>query len=354
MVGESYLSINCLNLNLRKMKKLFITFFTGAILFTSCTKVDIKETFAAETDSDNPLEAPAERRCAADEVLQQELKADPGLRKRMQDIEDFTTRYSKIKVYQRLSGDSMIIPVVVNVLYKTAAENISLAQIESQIAVLNEDFRGNNADITKVPTLFSTVKAGDTRIRFELDQVVRKSTNKKSWSTNNAMKKSSLGGIDPTSPTTNLNMWACNMGGGILGYAQFPGGSASTDGVVILSSAFGSRPKVISSGSSGYFISTYDLGRTATHEVGHWLNLRHIWGDATCGNDQVGDTPLHTSANYNCPAAGIKSTCSGTPVMMTMNYMDYTADACMYMFSAGQKTRMEATYALGGPRATLR
>jgi hypothetical protein len=80
------------------------------------------------------------------------------------------------------------------------------------------------------------------------------------------------------------------------------------------------------------------------------MNLRHIWGDANCGNDQVGDTPLHNTANYGCPAAGHKSTCTGTPVEMTMNYMDYTDDACMYMFSAGQKTRMLAVFASGGPR----
>jgi hypothetical protein len=163
------------------------------------------------------------------------------------------------------------------------------------------------------------------------------------------MKKSPAG-IAPTSPTTKLNLWVCTMGGGILGYAQFPGGNSATDGVVILNKAFGSRAKY----AAGYYTTTYDLGRTASHEVGHWFNLRHIWGDATCGNDLVGDTPLHTTANYGCPAANIKSTCTGTPVMMTMNYMDYTDDACMYMFSTGQKTRMQATYAVGGPRATFR
>ena len=80
----------------------------------------------------------------------------------------------------------------------------------------------------------------------------------------------------------------------------------------------------------------------------------HTQGDANCGNYQVGDTPLHNTANYGCPGVNTKSTCTGTPVMMTMNYMDYTDDACMYMFSAGQKTRMQATYAVGGPRAGFR
>ncbi len=155
------------------------------------------------------------------------------------------------------------------------------------------------------------------------------------------MKKSSQGGINPTSPTTKLNMWVCNMGGGILGYAQFPGGSSSTDGVVVDDNAFG---------NTGTVTSPYHKGRTATHEVGHWLNLRHIWGDATCGSDLVSDTPTHNTANYGCPGYPHYSTCSGSPVEMTMNYMDYTYDACMYMFSTGQKTRMKAVFAPGGPR----
>ena len=138
-----------------------------------------------------------------------------------------------------------------------------------------------------------------------------------------------------------MNMWVCNLAGGYLGYAQFPGGSSATDGVVIDDNAFG---------TTGSATVPFDKGRTATHEVGHWLNLRHIWGDATCGNDQVEDTPLHNTYNFGCPAAGHKSTCTDTPLEMTMNYMDYTDDACMYMFSGGQRTRMLAVFASGGPR----
>lgn len=329
------------------MKKLLLYLISGGLIFTSCTKTDFNDPVAADDDI---MQAPTQRKCASYEVLEAQLKADPTLKQRMNDIETFTEKFSRTPYLNRLSGDTMVIPVVVNVVYKTSAENISLAQIQSQIDVLNEDFGGKNADVTKIPTIFSTVKSGDTKVRFVLDQVIRKSTTKKSWSTNDAVKKTAQGGISPTSPTTKLNLWACTLGNGILGYAQFPGGSSATDGVVILNSAFGSRTKY----PGGYYINTYDLGRTATHEVGHWLNLRHIWGDATCGNDQVGDTPLHTGANYGCPASGVKSTCTGNPVMMTMNYMDYTNDACMYMFSAGQKTRMQATWAVGGPRASFR
>jgi hypothetical protein len=160
------------------------------------------------------------------------------------------------------------------------------------------------------------------------------------------MKNSKRGGINPTSPQEYLNIWVCNLGNGILGYAQFPGGSWSTDGVVILTSAFGTP-------STGADAAPYNLGRTATHEVGHYLNLRHIWGDATCGSDLVDDTPTHNTANYGCPAAGHKSTCTGTPVEMTMNYMDYTDDACMFMFSKKQVDRMMAVFLSGAPRATM-
>jgi hypothetical protein len=217
---------------------------------------------------------------------------------------------------------------------------VSVAQIQSQIDVLNKDFSATNSDYNLTST-YNSVKSGDVNVRFVLDVVNRKSTNKKSWGLNDGMKKSSQGGINPSNPTTKLNMWVCNLSGGYLGYAQFPGGSSATDGVVIDDNAFG---------TTGSAAAPFDKGRTATHEVGHWMNLRHIWGDATCGNDQVGDTPQHNTANYGCPAAGHKSTCSGTPVEMTMNYMDYTDDACMYMFSAGQKTRMLAVFASGGPR----
>jgi hypothetical protein len=84
----------------------------------------------------------------------------------------------------------------------------------------------------------------------------------------------------------------------------------------------------------------YNLGRTMTHEVGHCLGLRHIWGDANCGSDFVDDTPLHNSANFGCPAEGHLSTCTGTPLEMWMNYMDYTDDRCMYFMSDGQVSRM--------------
>lgn len=279
----------------------------------------------------------AHRGCATHDVLLNKLSEDPKLAIKMNEIESFT---QEVLREGRLVNGKIEIPVVVNVLYKTNAQNISLAQIQSQIDVLNKDFNATNSDFNNVPSIFSGVKA-NVGISFVLDAVYRKKTNKTSWSTNDAMKKSTQGGINPTSPTTKLNLWVCNLGGGILGYAQFPGGSSATDGVVIDDNAMG---------TTGTASAPFNLGRTATHEVGHWMNLRHIWGDASCGSDLVSDTPTHNTANYGCPSFPHYSTCSGSPVEMTMNYMDYTNDSCMYMFSNGQKSRMLAIFAAGGAR----
>lgn len=324
------------------MKKTLVLLACGFLFVTGCKK-------ASGPDNNLPAEeenfSATGRRCAANDVLENQLQSDPSLRQRMDAIEEFTQRFKNNLTAETLnSSGEMIVPVVVNVLYSNNAENISAAQIQSQIDIMNEDFNGMNPDVNTTTT-YQSVKAGDTKIRFVLSNVVRKSTTVTSWGTNDAMKKSSQGGIDPTSPATTLNMWVCTMGGGILGYAQFPGGNPATDGVVILNRAFG---------NTGTAAAPFDKGRTATHEIGHYFNLRHIWGDRRCGDDYVGDTPGHDGANYGCPAPNITSKCAGKPIEMTMNYMDYTDDACMYMFSAGQRTRMNATYATGGPRASLR
>jgi hypothetical protein len=294
------------------------------------------------TDATAPTtSAIARRGCASQEVLAQQLAADPTLAIRMNQIEAFTEKAQLSN--SRLVNGKIVIPIVVNVLYRTAAENISDAQIQSQIDVLNDDFTAANADFGSIPTLFAGV-AANVDITFELVSIKRKATTKSSWGTRDAMKKTKQGGLDPTTPTTTLNLWACTIGGGILGYAQFPGGSSATDGVVCDSKYFGVTPN---SGSA----YPYNLGRTASHEVGHWMNLRHIWGDATCGSDLVSDTPTHNTANYGVPAYPHLSTCPGTPVEMTMNYMDYTDDRGMYMFTNGQKTRMSALFVSGGARA---
>jgi len=314
------------------MKKIIVCLVTATLLF-SCQN-DQNETADLETN------AITRRGCASQEVLEANMKADPTLAIRMNEIETFTKNRM---LTGKLVNGKIQIPVIVNVLYRTAAQNISDAQIQSQIDVLNKDFNAANSDYNNVPPLFSGVKA-NVEISFVLEKINRKSTTKSSWGTNDAMKKTAQGGIAPTSPTTKLNLWSCRIGGGILGYAQFPGGPSSTDGVVIDSQYFG---------LSGSANAPFNLGRTGTHEVGHWMNLRHIWGDANCGSDLVADTPTHNEENYGTPAFPHYSTCSGTPVEMTMNYMDYTNDNAMYMFTLGQKNRMAAIFASGGPRAAF-
>ncbi|PJJ08230.1 pregnancy-associated plasma protein-A [Flavobacterium sp. 1] len=314
------------------MKKLILS-ATAVLLLFSCQN--------DQNETANETNAVTQRKCASQDVLEAQLKADPTLAIRMNQIEAFTQNAILTK---RLVNGKIEIPVVVNVLYRTAAENISATQIQSQIDVLNKDYNALNSDYNSVPALFAGVKAS-VGITFVLDQVVRKSTTKTSWGTNDAMKKTSTGGLAPISPTTKLNMWVCTIGSDILGYAQFPGGASATDGVAIDSRFFG---------LSGSANAPFNLGRTATHEVGHWMNLRHIWGDATCGSDLVSDTPTHNDKNFGSPTYPHYSTCSGTPVEMTMNYMDYTDDNAMYMFSAGQKSRISAIFLSGGSRASFR
>ncbi|HEY0067674.1 MAG TPA: zinc metalloprotease [Flavisolibacter sp.] len=318
------------------MKKSFLSGLAALLLFgMSCQKQD-------KTSENTQEPETADRKCASQEVLDAQLAADPSRAARMDEIEAFTRRYMADQG-QSARTNAISIPVVVHVVYNTASQNISDAQIQSQIAVLNEDFNLANADHSLVPSHFAGVKA-NVGIQFTLDRVIRKATSKRSFGTNDAIKKSSLGGSDAVDPSNYLNIWVGNLSNGLLGYAQFPGGPAATDGVVCLYSAFG---------RTGTLVANYNKGRTATHEVGHWLNLRHIWGDATCGNDLVGDTPVHNTSNGGCPSADHRSTCTGTPLEMWMNYMDYTYDACMYMFTTGQSTRMNAVFAAGGPRASF-
>ncbi|MFM7822957.1 MAG: M43 family zinc metalloprotease, partial [Bacteroidota bacterium] len=262
-----------------KLTKIMLAAFAVSALFVSCSK---EEESTNNSASNEIQQEPSERQCASMEVLNRQLAEDPGLAARMAEIDRIA---NEVVAGQRLLPDGTIeIPLVFNVLYKSTAQNISLTQLQSQIDILNQDYGATNADYNNTPSIFQGVRSGNTGIRFVLDQVIRKSTTKTSWQTNDDMKKSTKGGLNPTSPTTKLNIWVCNLSNNILGYAQFPGGSSATDGVVLDDNCVGVA-------SLNY--TAYNKGRTATHEVGHWLNLRHIRGDATCGSDLVSDTPSH-------------------------------------------------------------
>src|SRR5215210_1666168 len=153
-------------------------------------------------------------------------------------------------------------------------------------------------------------------------------------------KSAETGGVDPWDPDRFANAWVCNLAGGLLGYAQFPGGPPEIDGVVILNTAFG---------ATGTAARPYNGGQTATHEFGHYLNLYHIWHpDNTCSDgDEVADTPNQAGPNFTAPAFPHVTCDNGPNGDMFMNYMDYVEDADMFMFTPQQAARMLAT--LQGP-----
>jgi len=282
------------------------------------------------------------RSCGAMAAHMMLLETYPAFRANQMRLEAATDRL-------RSSGKELVaapitIKTIVHVVYKLAAQNISDAQINSQMAVLNKDFTATNTDKTKVPTPFKGL-VSNTQVKFQLVKVTRTQTTKNSFTFDDGVKKAATGGIAPIDPKKNLNMWVCALGGGLLGYAQFPGGPLATDGVVINYQAFGTM---------GTAASPFNKGRSATHEIGHYLNLRHIWADtADCsGSDTVADTPNAAGPNFGKPHFPHVTCNNGPNGDMFMNYMDYTDDDSMFMFSAGQVVRMRAT--LAGPRAGLK
>ena len=239
------------------------------------------------------------------------------------------------------AAELITLPVVVHVVYRTDEENVSDAQVASQIEALNRDFRALNEDVSAVPQPWTSL-VGDALIEFVLQDTTRTQTDVESFGADDTVKSPDTGGIAPVDG--KLNMWCCALGQGLLGYAQFPGGPPETDGVVILNTAFG---------TTGTVQAPFDLGRTAVHEVGHWLGLRHIWGDMNdcTGDDFVADTPKARQANTGKPTWPHITCNNGPNGDMFMNYMDYTDDDAMFMFTVGQIARMNAT--LGGPRNDL-
>ncbi|MBX2845350.1 MAG: zinc metalloprotease [Saprospiraceae bacterium] len=349
------------------MKKLFLFAFAIA-LFGACqdSETDFTDPEATLRMADDFTPPGLQgKNCASMGVLDRQIAANPDRFEKLQAIEAHTQRFINAKPGNGNGNGNggggnggggngggggeeptpfegvVTIPVVVHVIYSNSNENISAGQIQSQMDVLNDDFRALNSDVGQVPAEFAGLVA-DAEINFVLDQVIRVPSNTTSWGTNDAMKFSSNGGSDVVDPANKLNMWVCNIGGGILGYAQFPGGNSATDGVVMSPQYFG---------TTGYVSAPFDGGRTTTHEVGHWLNLRHIWGDGRCNRDDfVSDTPTSDRPNYGCPAYPVRHCRSND---MSMNYMDYVDDACMYMFSNGQKDRMRALFAAGGARESF-
>jgi Pregnancy-associated plasma protein-A len=293
------------------------------------------------------------RRCAAMDVHYRFLREYPPYIEARNRIQNSTLDVQRRR-RTPARRDTVQIPVVVHVVSNTPQQNISDDQINSQIEVLNRDFRKLNPDKSQVPAVWQGLVA-DARVEFSLatsdpnglptSGITRRQTTVLGFSDDDAVKFDATGGTDAWPSDRYLNMWVCELAFGLLGYAQFPGGPPETDGVVITHSAFG---------TTGTASPPFHLGRTATHEIGHWLNLYHIWGDdgSGCfGSDEVDDTPNQGGGNLGCPTFPNLSCDNAPNGDMFMNYMDYVDDPCMVMFTLGQAVRMEAC--LEGPRSSF-
>lgn len=288
------------------------------------------------------------RNCGTVSHLEYQKKNIPGLADKIIQQEINISKGVKSYKSQHKGAQVTYIPVVFHVIYSSSINNISDAQIQSQLDILNQDFRRMNSDTAITPADFKPI-AADVEVEFCFahqdpdgnwtDGVTRTQTSKSVFEMNtDDAKFTSQGGHDAWDATKYLNIWIVPMisdngSFGILGYTQWPGGNWSTDGVVIGYNYIG---------NIGAAAAPFDLGRTATHEIGHWLGLSHIWGDdngACWGSDDIDDTPNQAAYNFYCPSHPSIS-CSNEGDMF-MNYMDYTDDSCMNIFTQGQKARIK-------------
>lgn len=321
-----------------------------------------------------------------DDIIKQKLESKyPGYKQNVQN----TFNEIEQKAGAIRSNDPYTVNVVIHVLYKNADENLPDSVINSQMDVLNEDYNRLNPDTANLRSVFHQI-AGSTNIHFNLAQVIRKSTTVDfsidlfGGGMPNEMKWDSLGGSSAVDPAHYLNLWICKIqplmifgqpAGQVLGFAfppanmsNWPAGQSAPvpgeDGVVIDFRCIGrNNPNPISADGTNTLVI---LGRTPSHEVGHYLGLRHIWGDGggfggggnNCtGNDGIADTPkADNQSNFDCDTT--KNTCVDTLAWTSAdapdlieNYMDYSAEACMNMFTQGQAAHMRAS--LEGPRSGL-
>ncbi|MEI6766553.1 MAG: T9SS type A sorting domain-containing protein [Bacteroidota bacterium] len=294
--------------------------------------------------------AQAQRKCGTMEHLQMQIQQDPSLESQMQAYEAQIEQWINDHQNEINASKAVItIPVVVHVVYSTTAQNITDARVAEQIAILNRDYAGLNTH--SMYGFASTLKI-NTELQFCLAQrkpdgtatngVERRQTTVSSFSTNDYVKLYSKGGLDAWDPTKYMNIWVCNLGGGLCGYAQFPtSGVNSTFGVVINYQYFGQTDAV----------APYNLGGTTSHEIGHCFNLYHIWGDdgtACTGTDYCADVPNQAGPNYGVPVYPHVTCTNGTNGDMFINFMDYSDDIAYANFTPNQKARIQACFASGG------
>lgn len=290
-------------------------------------------------------------RCATVAVLQNALERNPALKtnfeRSLQDVRQATVLRKQSTL--RENGEPMYVPVVFHIVLQNP-NLVTDAQVLAQLDSLNKDFAGINADSTKIPAAFKAL-FGKGRIQFKLAQrtpndepstgINRYVTTRSSYAyTDNSLKYTAQGGADAWDPSRYLNIWLTNISGGILGYATFPGGSVTAEqGVVVL---YRSLP--------GGTAAPYNKGRTLTHETGHFFFLYHIWGDddgACTGTDYIDETPNQADETGGCPSGVRTDDCTPqAPGIMYQNFMDYTDDACMVMFTDEQDVRMETAFTM--------
>ncbi|MEO5892301.1 MAG: M43 family zinc metalloprotease [Ferruginibacter sp.] len=287
--------------------------------------------------------------CATMDRLAKMFERNPALKTRFnQQLETFNrktdTRAQRPASAQGVSGTTYTIPVVFHIIL-TDPSDVTDEQVLSQLNILNKTFAGTNSDSAIVPAYFKSI-FGRSGIRFCLAQrtpdgesttgIERITTKKTSFSSSDdAVKHAAMGGIDIWNGDNYFNIWICLLGDNLLGYSTFPDdGQPAEQGVVI---DYRSLP--------GGAFSNYNGGKTLTHETGHYFNLFHIWGDddgACTGTDYVDDTPNQANATSGCNN-GIKTdncTTSGNGILF-QDYMDYSYDPCMLLFTTLQADRME-------------
>jgi len=296
-------------------------------------------------------------RCGTQTVMDELIKKYPSLKKEMEQNRQKTLQaFQQIKIAQRTNA-TYTIPVVVHVVLSNPA-TVTDAQVQSQIDVLNEDYAGLNADSTRIPAAFKPL-FGKSNIRFCLARrdvkgdasngIVRvTSSTISSPGDNDPVKYTCKGGSNAWDPTKYLNIWVCQMPSGFLGYTFFASDPLSV--IPLVERGFVNSFRSFGRGSIAQ--APFNLGRTATHEIGHFFDLNHIWGPNNCDGaqncqdeDGIGDTPKQVKCTFGAPAADsiITDSCTATaPGIMWMNYMDYVDDRAMVMYTPEQYNRMEA------------
>jgi hypothetical protein len=235
------------------------------------------------------------------------------------------------------SGQQLFIPIVVHIVFKNSSQNLPDEQIRSQVSVLNEDFNKNNADTINTLEVFKA-HAGNAKITFSLatqDEYGNHSTGITRTSTQHApffnddIHYNNTGGKDAWPTSRYLNIWVCDLADGVFGYASQPKSAPLTDGAVIDYRFFGTK---------GGVSAPFDKGRTTTHEIGHWLGLQHLWGNAGgCSDDDgIDDTPMQFGPTGSCNLTRVS--CNNHNLVQ--NFMDQTPDNCQNIFTKGQVREM--------------